>query len=93
MLLLRPYTSFLSITNIVFSFVSCACKLGDEKIDYHSDYQRGFPAVDVANYKQGNKKADLKKVLKEKINIIFVMHAIICDLSIHVSINISINSL
>jgi len=47
--------------------------LGDEKIDYHSDYQRGFPAVDVANYKQGNKKADLKKVIEDTRKCHFVL--------------------
>lgn len=39
--------------------------LGEEHVDYQSDYRRGFPPIASENYNHGDRKAALKKVIED----------------------------
>jgi len=39
--------------------------LGEEKVEYVTDNQRGYPSIDPANYDHKNRKAELRKVIVE----------------------------
>jgi hypothetical protein len=39
--------------------------LGEEQIEYQTDNQRGYPAIDPSNYDHKNRKLELRKVIEE----------------------------